>query len=152
MTPQPTPETPSTTPNLPPTAPLPPEPTPTPPPAPKYLWDTPANVRHSVRVICDEMGLTVEQKNDLCATVACESGFNPKCIHNNIVQGRVTSTDYGIAQVNDFWHIGPGKDFPSVDYVLNNPEACIRWMCKQWKAGHARLWVCYAKNMYQQYL
>src|SRR5689334_17597720 len=39
-------------------------------------WDTPAHVRHNVRAICDQEDLTLKQKNDLTATVCCESkGF-----------------------------------------------------------------------------
>ncbi len=122
-----------------------------PPAPPKYFWDTPTDCRHSVRVICDEEGLTVEEKNLLSATLHCESNYNPQCVHPNVVNGKVTSTDYGICQINDYYHIGLGKDFPSADYVLHNPEACVRWMCKQWKAGLGRLWICYSKGLYQQY-
>lgn len=122
--------------------------TPTPP---KYLWDTRENCRHSVRVICDEEGLTVAQKNDLSSTVHCESNYYPRCVHPNTINGRVSSTDWGIAQVNDFWHIGNGKDFPSTEYVLDNPEACVRWMCRQWKAGNGRLWVCKLKGLSAHY-
>lgn len=114
-------------------------------------WTDAVSNRHNVRVICDQEGLSVQQKNDLSATLHCESNYNPACIHPNIVEGRVTSTDYGICQVNDYYHIGPGKDFPSAQYVLDNPEACVRWMCRQWKAGNGRLWVCYSKSMYKEY-
>lgn len=136
---------PMNTPDTPPEAPIAPvEP-------PKYLWDTTEHARHSVRLICDEEGLSVKEKNDLSATIHCESNYNPKCIHKNLVNGKVQTTDFGICQVNDYWHIGPGKDFPSVDYVLNNPDACVRWMCKQWRMGRGKLWVCYLKNMYKNY-
>ncbi len=138
-------------------APVPPQPTPTPvpdpTPVPKYLWDTPDNAQHSVRVICDEEGLTLKDKNDLTACVHVESNFNPKAQHQNRDrQGVVTSTDYGIVQVNDFWHIGPGKDFPTVDYVLTNPEACVRWMARLFKSGRKNLWSSYNSGAYQQYL
>lgn len=114
-------------------------------------WDTPANCRHNVRVIADLEGLTTQQKIDLSSTVHCESNYNPSCVHPNIVNGAVSSTDYGICQINDYWHIGPGKDFPSSQYVLQNPEACVRWMARQFKAGNARAWVCYLKGMYLNY-
>lgn len=118
---------------------------------PKYDWSTRATARHSVRVICDEEGLTVAQKNELCATVACESNFRTKITNQNKRKdGTVASTDWGIAQINDYYHIGKGKSFPSVEYVLDNPEAVIRWMCKQWKKGNAKLWVCFSKGMYLQ--
>ena len=122
-----------------------------PPEAPKYLWDTKENCRHSIRVICDEMGLTTELKNKVSQVLHCESNWNPKCVHPNVVNGEITSTDFGIAQINDYWHIGPHKDFPSSDFVLNNPETCVRWMCKQALAGNLKLWVCYSKGMYKSY-
>ena len=116
------------------------------PPVEVYDWSDPEKARHSVRVICDEEGLTVAQKNTLCETVKCESGFNPLAKHENKnAKGVITSTDWGICQINDYWHIGPNKSFPSVEYVLNNPEACIRWMCTMWKANKQMLWVCYKK-------
>lgn len=114
-------------------------------------WTGKENCRHNVRVICDLEGLNEEQKNDLSSTVHCESGYKPLCIHPNIVSGRTASTDFGIAQINDYYHIGEGKDFSSTQYVLDNPEACIRWMCKQWLAGNGRLWVCKLKNMNLNY-
>lgn len=116
-----------------------------------FLWETAAEARHSVRVICDEEGLTVAQKNMLSQVVHCESNYNPGCVHPNVVNGKVTSTDFGIAQINDYYHIGKGKDFPSAQFVLDNPEACIRWMCKQMKAGHINLWVCASRNLYRAY-
>lgn len=115
------------------------------------LWDTPENARHSVRIICDEEGLSFQDKEDLSRTVHCESNYNPACAHPNIVNGKVSTTDFGIAQINDYWHIGPGKDFPSSQYVLDNPQECIKWMCKQWKAGNSKAWVCKLKGLYLHY-
>lgn len=119
--------------------------------SPAYLWDTQENVRHSIRVICDEEGLSVLLKDQLSATLHCESNWNPKCVHPNTLNGKVVSTDYGLCQINDYYHIGPGKDFPSVEYVMNNPEACVRWMCRLALAGKLTLWVCYLKGMYEHY-
>jgi hypothetical protein len=120
---------------------------------PTYLWDTKENARHSVRLICDEEGLSVLDKDDLTACVEVESDFRPLAIHHNIDRaGRMFSTDYGIVQVNDFWHIGPGKDFPSVDFVFTHPEACVRWMAKLFKAGKKNLWSSYNSGAYKQYL
>jgi len=136
----PMPETPPITPQNAPTEVLP----------PKYDWSTPDTVRQSIRVICDEEGLTVKQKNNLSATVHCESGYK-NLIHPNMVNGKVSTTDFGYFMINDWWHIGPGKDFPSTDYVMNNPEVVCRWMCRQWKAGNAKAWVCFSKGLYLNY-
>lgn len=135
-----------TPPTIPPTPPQSVTP-PTPPIVPKYLWDTPDDIRHSIRVICDEEGLTVAQKNDMCATIKCESNFDLEAKH---VNGK--TTDWGLCQINDYYHIGVGKDFPSVDYVLNNPEAVVRWMARLWKNGRGILWVCYSKGYYKNYM
>lgn len=120
------------------------------PSTPKYDWSTSEAVRHSIRVICDEEGLTLVEKNNLSATIHCESGYK-NIIHPNMVNGTVSTTDYGFFQINDWWHIGKGKDFPTYQYVLDNPEAVCRWVCHQWKAGNAKAWVCYAKGMYLNY-
>lgn len=121
-------------------------------PTPKYDWSAPEKARKSVRIICDEEKLSVKDKNDLCATVGAESGWNPKAKLENKKNGKVWSTDWGICQINDYYHIGKDKSFPSVEFVLNNPEAVIRWMCKQWKSGNKNLWVAYTSGAYKRYL
>jgi hypothetical protein len=114
-----------------------------------YLWDTPTNVRASVRAICDEAGLTVEQKSTLCATIECESQFNTKAIHPNVGgTGKVLSTDYGLCQWNDKYH---GNQI-TPDDALNDPEKAVRLMCAYWKRGRRALWVSYLKGNYKQYL
>lgn len=135
-------------------------PAPTPPPAPvepppaiangALLWDTPENVRHSIRVICDQEGLTVEQKNILTATLQCESGFNPKTVHPNIdpKSGKVFSTDYGVCQWNDYYH---GKEI-SPEEAVSNPEKAVRLMCSYVKKGQIKQWVCYSAGLYKKYL
>lgn len=133
------------------------------PPVNGYKWDTVANARHSVRVICDEEGLTLKQKNELCATVGAESGWQsyylsgpkkgqPVKLENK--KGGVTwSTDWGIAQINDWYNIKEAvtedkhlRFFPTVQYVLDNPELVIRWMCKQWKSGNANWWIAFKQK------
>ncbi len=115
----------------------------------KYDWSIPTKARHSVRVICDEEGLSLKDKNDLCATVGAESGWKPGAIGKPNSDG---SRDYGIVQVNDKYWIGPGKKFESIDYVLTHPEECIRWMCKEWKAGHKNWWYGYKNGSYKNFL
>lgn len=134
---------------------------PTKPTIPMYEWDTVEKARHSVRVICDEEGLTLKQKNELCATVGAESGWQSYYLSgpkkgqpvklDNMKGGVVWSTDYGIAQINTYFHIGKGKTFPSPQYVLDNPEKCIRWMCARWKEGHQEWWIAFKNGSYKQY-
>jgi len=120
-----------------------------------YLWDTREKSRHSVRLIADEEGLSVFQKNELCATIACETNntFDPKITHQNKnAQGIVWSTDWGICQINDFYWVGEGKLFPSGEYIQQNPEKCVRWMCGKWRANKMNLWGCYKNQGYKKYL
>jgi hypothetical protein len=105
-----------------------PEPAPTPTPAPiappeaKYDWSMPDAARHSVRVICDEEGLTLDQKDTMCATIGAESGWKPGAInYNRNKDGSLASTDYGICQWNDYYH---GKEI-SPDDALHIPEKAV---------------------------
>lgn len=92
----------------------------------------------------------------LCAVIEAESGWNPKAINRNI-NG---TTDYGICQINDYWWIGEdsrsakigGYSFPSVDYVMNEPEMCISWMAEQFSKGRARDWCAYSNGSYIKFL
>ncbi len=153
-------DTPSTSPEIAPSAPPAPETPPTPAPvppapvaAPTYLWDTPANARHSVRVICDEENLTVYSKNVITACIDVESQF-----YNYLPNGKPTthanpgSTDWGICQVNDYWHIGPHKDFPSIAFVMAHPDVVVRWMVHMMKQGHLNQWVSYSSGEYLKHM
>lgn len=115
----------------------------------KYNWSTQEKARHSVRVICDEEGLTVKDKNDLCGTVGGESGWKSIRSKNKNFDG---TYDWGIAQINEKYWIGEGKLFPTTQYVLDNPEICVRWMCKQWKAGKKNWWYAYKNGSYRKYM
>lgn len=130
---------------------------PAPPVVPKYLWDNPTNVRHSVRVICDEEELTLEQKNTMCATIGGESEFNTKATHANYMINKTTgerylaSTDWGLCQWNDYWH---GKEI-SGGYdgeAMNNPEKAVRLMCQYWKRGQRNLWIAYKNGRWKLYV
>lgn len=116
---------------------------------PKYVWDTPVMARHSLRVICDEEGLSTGQKNILCATVGAESGWKPSAVGK---PNKNNTRDWGICQINDGIWIGQGKTFPTTDYVLENPEVCVRWMCKMWKQGHQNWWSAYNNGSFTKYL
>lgn len=124
------------------------------PPAPKYLWDTPEQARHSFRVICDEEGLSVPDKNLLSQVLNCESGFKVKTVHPN--NDTRKSTDFGvadidqkigIAQFNDYWY----KDVISPEDALNDPEKASRVFISQFKKGHLKDWVCYSSGLYLKY-
>lgn len=136
-----------------------PKPTPTTPtqaPAPVNPdalnpWDQSiAGNEHNVRALCDLAALALLGKNIITACVEIESNFqnyyigttNP-VIHRNILNGKVESTDWGICQWNDFYHIGAGKDFASTDAVMANPTAAVNKMIAYYKAGRINQWSSY---------
>jgi hypothetical protein len=140
-------------------APTSPVPAPAAPSEPDF--STPQAAFHSARVICDDVGLSYDQKNILCACLYQESRFmnrhsdgTPVINQNKDPKtGAVWSTDYGIGQVNDYYHIGQGKDFPTVDYVMDHPEAVVRWMAEIMKTtGKLAAWSSYASGAYKQWL
>lgn len=117
------------------------------------LWDTPANARHSVRVICDNKGLSFKEKELICAVIMAESGFKNGVVNNNRnAKGVITSTDWGIVQCNDRFWIGENKKFPSVDYVLEHPGEMVSWMIDCYRAGHLDWWCAYQNKSYLAYL
>jgi len=105
----------------------------------------------NVRIICDQEGLTHQEKEELCATVWGESAFNTNArLDNRDVSGAVWSTDWGICQWNDYWH---GKEISSYDAV-HDPEKAVRLMCKYWKRGLAskKQWVAFSSGRYAQFM
>lgn len=134
-----------TPPTMPPHATLPPETT--------YLWDSPANARHSIRVICDELGLTVFEKNLITACIQQESGFKNTAIgQNRDKAGKLLSTDWGICQINDYWNVGIGKRWSSVEQIVKNPDKAVKWMIEMYRQGHLNLWVSYSSKAYLKYM
>lgn len=88
-------------------------------------WIGVTHVRHNLRVICDEMGLSPLQKD--CATdiCSCESGFNP---HAKLINNP-TSIDRGLFQWNGLHH-------PEItDIIAYDPEQNARLACKAILAG-----------------
>lgn len=129
----------------------PPAPSPT-PPDPLEEWNTPTKARHSARVVMDTYGLTWQEKNLLSAVIMAESGFDINAKNYNKVGGKVVSTDFGICQINDFYHIGEGKYFKSVEEVLTNPAKSVEFMIKQSRAGHLDWWIAFKNQSYLRFL
>lgn len=119
-------------------------------------WGNRRGARKATRVLCDLSGLTLAQKNDICACIFQESGFltNPRPNQNkDKTTGKVWSTDYGIVQVNDYYNIGAGKAFSTVEYVLDNPAACVQWMINIYKStGALQPWSSWTSGAYKQWL
>lgn len=134
--------------------PMNPIPAPTNPDSGPLLWDTPQHCYHAVRVLCDLAGLSLNQKNILCACIYQESQFHTQAKHENLnADGTVSSTDWGICQINDYFHIAPtGTPFASVADVLNNPEVDVRWMINCYLSGEIIMWSSYTTGAYRQWL
>ena len=141
--------------------PLPPVPVPpTVPENEELKWGTAKEAYHSVRVLCDEAGLSLAQKNLICACIYQESGFlnyrapGVPTKFENKEDSKVWSTDWGICQINDTkgWHIGPGLPFPTVGYVLDHPEKAVAYMIKMLRMGKLFLWSSYKFGDYKQWL
>lgn len=116
-------------------------------------WIQPSNAYHNVRVLCDLAGLTLAEKNLICACIYQESRFNNAAVcRNKNSLGQLTSSDWGVCQVNDHYHIGPTLDFPSVEYVLDNPGSVVNWMIKMYQAGKLTMWVSFSSGAYRQWL
>lgn len=138
-----------------PPAPVVPSPTipPTAPPPPRYDFSDYKTSRHSVRVICDEEGLSVYNKEVICACIEQESHFDNKQEGKNLNEdGSLSSTDWGLCQINDYWQIGPNKPFPNPQFVVDNPEKAVRFMVKMMKAGKLSLWSSYKYDHYLKYM
>lgn len=129
-------------------------------------WTPQSNAYHNVRVLCDLAGLSLEKtieidgafyspKDIICACIYQESQFIPSAVGKPNSNGTV---DYGICQFNNgelngipLW-IGPNAQFPSTDFVLANPEACVNEMIAQYKLGHIGWWSSYSTGAFKQWL
>lgn len=112
-----------------------------------------ANNRHNVRVRCDLAGLSLYGKDTITACVQQESDFWPGATNQNTNHaGTVLSTDWGIVQINDYYHIGQGKEFPSVQFVIANPTADVDWMIAMYKSGLLHEWVSYSSGAYLKFM
>lgn len=113
----------------------------------KLKWQFPSDARKSVRIICDEMGLTYAEKNLICQVINCESGFRTDARNDN----KDGTADWGICQYNTYWYIGKGKPIASIEEAINNPEKCVRVMIKRFKEGGLKDWICYKHGLYKSY-
>lgn len=153
--------------------PMPIKPTPIQPPVPipaAYLWDTVDEVKHSIRIICDEEGLNLEQKNTMYATIGGESEYILDAVCLNLSNGESVSTryaqivnerqillqkgitilsiDYGLCQWNGYYH---GKEITPSESV-NDPEKAVRLMCGYWLRGQRNQWIAYKSGRYLKFM
>lgn len=122
-------------------------------------WTSQKNNYHNVGVICDRVGLTPHQKLVLRGCVYQESRFrnllpNGQPVKNiNYFKDGSISTDWGITQVNDYWNIGAGKPYPTVQYVLDHPSKCVEDMAGELKrTGQLKRWASFTSGDYLQWI
>lgn len=122
-------------------------------------WNSQERAYHNSRVLCDLSGLTVAEKNTICACLYQESQFlnylsNGQAVkhENKSVTGVLLSTDWGIAQINDYWHVKKYPDFPSAAFILANPDKAVQFMIDAYKNGGLGQWVSYSSGAYVQWL
>ena len=119
----------------------------------QLAWGDPIAARHSCRVVMDSFNLSWAEKGLLCSVIAEESGFKNTAVnYNRRADGTVSSTDYGICQINDKYHVGPSLDFPSVEYVVAHPEEAVAFMVRMYRAGQIKLWCAYQNGGYLKHM
>lgn len=130
-------------------------------------WDTQQQAYHSVRVLCDNAGLSIMRsinvdgrmfmpKDIICACIYEESRFKTQAKGPTNKNG---THDWGICQYNDghnahgipLW-IGPGAYFKDVAEVLANPEKGVNEMISMYKVGHIDWWMSHSTGAYKQWL
>jgi Transglycosylase SLT domain len=103
-----------------------------------------------VRRVCAEEGMSHSPTEVIVAIIWAESGMKPRAIGKPNKDGTI---DYGLCQFNSRWWIGPGKPFPTPEYVLSHPEECVRVMCQHLKkTGRYRDWSAFNNGSYKKYL
>lgn len=124
-----------------------------PTPTPESLdWTTQKGAYHAVRVTCDDKGLTLDEKNLICACIFQESRFYNKAKCENKKDGKVWSTDWGICQINDYWQVGVGKPFSSAQEIVDNPQKAVEFMISMYKSRNLKAWVSYSSGAYETWL
>lgn len=113
----------------------------------KFAWDNQTLARMSVREICDDEGLSVAEKNLICAVIQAESGFKIDAVNKN----SDNSVDYGICQLNSYWYIQRMK-LVTKEQALGDPEFCVRLMIKRYRKGFLKDWAAFNNNSYKKYL
>lgn len=118
-------------------------------------WDTQHHAFHNTRAKCDLAGLSLEDKNKICACIYQESEFRINAVGKPNSNGTI---DYSLCQFNTgtirgvpLW-IGKGAAFSSIQDVFNNPGKQVDIMIACFKAGHLYWWSSYQTSAYKKWL
>jgi hypothetical protein len=103
-----------------------------------------------VRRVCAQEGMSYSATELIVAIIWAESAMKPRAIGKPNRDGTI---DYGLCQFNSYWWIGPGKTFPTPEYVLSHPAESVKVMCQHLKkTGRYRDWSAYNNGSYKKYL
>lgn len=71
----------------------------------------------------------------------CESSLDDKAVNTN--SDKRKTTDYGLFQINNYWHAEVAKE------CATDPECAADWAAKRIAKGYAHEWYCSAKITYE---
>ena len=94
-----------------------------------------------IRQIAKEEGV---DPDTIVAVIKCESGMNPSAVNHNI-DG---TTDYGLCQFNDHWY----RKLITPEEALHKPKKAVRLMCRRFREGHGKDWICFKSGLYKKFL
>ena len=103
------------------------------------------------QTVAKNMILGSEITEEFLATIWGESGFNQWCENQNKnSKGEVVSTDFGIAQLNDYWYLKPlgmtGEE------AIADPQRCLTVMATAFKNGRADDWCAHKNGGYLKFM
>lgn len=99
--------------------------------------------------VCYDAGWRGKDLIDAVALMCAESARYERAYHQNLDElGNLTSTDWGLFQINDKWH--PDFELPEGLNALYN----VRYAHKMWKANgkNFNAWAAYVSGAYKQFL
>ena len=113
-------------------------------PSDKY-GDYPVSLKEKLvartREICQEVGLSTIETQQLVSTIQAESAFNPYCENKQ-------TFDYGVAQFSRKYYLVEYKMTPQ--YAKEHPVECIKIMAKNWRNRKSN-WVAYQNGSYKNW-
>lgn len=116
-----------------------------------YPLDKKKKLYTMARQICLDKNLSPQMTAELLATIWGESSYNPFCQNENRRKdGTVASTDFGVAQLNDFYFLKPLNI--TGEQAMLNPKFCIEIMADNFLQGHADYWVAHKNKSYLSYM
>jgi hypothetical protein len=117
-------------------------------PKPLGWKGTKREVENEVRRVCKDENMPDNLTQEVLCTIAAESYFSIDAIFKN----KNGTEDLGLCQYNTYWYIGKGKPIPDRETALNDPEFCVRVMCRQFKRGNQKDWIAWKSGSYLRFM